>query len=268
MLATAIIVFREMLEICLILGIISAALDNLKNKKLLLLSGIIGGTCLSAVFALTMTYINGLFDGNGQEILKIIILSTSIIFINLTIIWISKHRKELHSKINNATQKLINKEINIISLVIVIVFIISREGMEIILFLSGIYSAGSTATDLVLGSIIGAASGISLGLLLYNGLLKLNMKHFFSVINIMLILLAAGMASQLANYLNSVDLIEVLSTQIWDSSWIVNENGLIGKILHSMFGYSSKPTGLQAIFYVTSIAITSMLLMKSKRLPK
>ena len=86
MLATAIIVFREMLEICLILGIISAALDNLKNKNLLLLSGIIGGVCLSIIFALAMTYINGLFDGNGQEILKIMILTTSIIFINLTII--------------------------------------------------------------------------------------------------------------------------------------------------------------------------------------
>jgi high-affinity iron transporter len=268
MLATAIIVFREMLEICLILGIISAALDNLKNKNLLLLSGIIGGVSLSIIFALAMTYINGLFDGNGQEILKILILSTSIIFINLTIIWITKHRRELHSKINNATQQLINKEINILSLVIVIVFVISREGMEIILFLSGIYSAGSTATDLVLGFIIGATSGITLGLLLYNGLLKMHVKHFFSVINIMLVLLAAGMASQLANYLNSADLIEVLSKQIWDSSWLINETSIIGKIFHSILGYSSKPTQLQVIFYGASIAITSMLLRNSKRLPK
>ena len=140
--------------------------------------------------------------------------------------------------------------------------------MEIILFLRGIYSAGSTATDLALGSIIGAASGITLGLLLYNGLLKMHVKHFFNVINIMLVLLAAGMASQLANYLNSADLIEILSKQIWDSSWLINESSIIGKISHSILGYSSKPTQLQVIFYGTSIAITSMLLMKSKRLPK
>lgn len=268
MLATAIIVFREMLEICLILGIISAALDNLKNKNILLLSGIIGGVILSITFALTMTYINGLFDGNGQEILKIIILATSIIFINLTIIWITKHRKELHNRINNATQQLINKEINILSLVVVIIFVISREGMEIILFLSGIYSAGSTPLDLILGSIIGAASGITFGLLIYNGLLRIHIKHLFNVINIMLVLLAAGMSSQLANYLNSADLIEALSKQLWDSSWLINENSLTGKILHSILGYSSKPTQLQVIFYGASIAITSMLLMKSKRLPK
>ncbi|MCT4635010.1 MAG: FTR1 family protein [Rickettsiales bacterium] len=268
MLATAVIVFREMLEICLILGIISAALDSLKNKKTLLLAGITGGIILSIIFAFTMTYINGLFDGNGQEILKIIILTISIIFINLTIIWITKHRKELHNKINNATQRLINKEINTLSLVIVIIFVISREGMEIILFLSGIYSAGSTPQDLILGSIIGTASGITFGLLLYNGLLKIHVKNFFSVINIMLILLAAGMASELANYLNSADLIEVLSKQIWDSSWLINENSITGKILHSLLGYSSKPTQLQVIFYGTSIAITSILLINSKKLSK
>lgn len=268
MLATAIVVFREMLEICLILGIISAALDNIKSKKALLLSGIIGGITLSIIFALTMTYINGLFDGNGQEILKIIILSISIIFINLTILWISKHRKELHNKINNATQKLINNEINTLSLVIVIIFVISREGMEIILFLSGIYSAGSTPQELIWGSIIGAASGITFGILLYKGLLRVHVKSFFNVINIMLILLAAGMASELANFLNSADLIEVLSKQIWDSSWLINETSITGKLLHGILGYSSKPTQLQVIFYGSSIAITSLLLMNNKKLSK
>lgn len=266
MLATAIIVFREMLEICLILGIISAALNSLKNKTILLMCGIIGGVSVSSILAFTIAYISRSFDGNGQDVLNIFILILSIICINFTLIWINRHSKELHSKINYATQKLISKEISVFTLVLVIVLVISREGVEIILFLNGVSAAGSSSTDLILGSIMGAASGIIIGIMLYIGLLKAHIKYFFKAINIMLLLLAAGMASQLANYLNSAEFIEILSAPMWDSSWLINETSFTGKILYSLLGYSSKPTQLQIIFYCISIAITSSLLYK--RIPK
>ncbi len=269
MLATAIIVFREMLEICLILGIISAALNNLKNKTMLLLLGGLGGVFLSSIFALTIAYISGLFDGNGQEILNILILIISIVCINFTIIWLNKHSKELRGKINNATTKLISKEISVFTFVLVIALVISREGAEIILFLNGVYAAGGLSTvDLIMGFVVGASSGAVVGVLLYNGLLRIHIKHFFNTINVMLILLSAGMASQLANYISSINLIEVLSEEIWDSSWLLSETSFTGKILYSLLGYSSKPTELQVIFYLGSIAITSWLLFRGKNISK
>lgn len=260
MLTAIIIVFREMLEICLIMGIISAALNNLKNKKVILISGLIGGVGLSLIFALTISYISKLFDDTGQEMLNILILSLSIICINLTILWLNKHRKELYSKINAATQKLISQKISILALVSVIILVISREGAELILFLNGISASGINTTDLIYGSIIGLASGIALGMLMYAGLLKIQVKYFFRVINIMLILLTAGMASQLANYLSSADLIKCFSKIAWDSSWLIDEESFSGKLLYNLLGYSSRPTQLQVIFYVTNIAISSILL--------
>ena len=233
MLAATIIVLRETLEICLIIGIISAALNNLKNKRIILLSGIAGGCSVSYILALTIDYISKLFNNNGQEILNIVILTLSVICIVLTLVWINRHSKELHNKINETKDKVISNQGNILALIFIIVLAISREGAELILFLNGVYASGTSPSDLFLGSLIGAGIGIFIGFLLYAGLLKLHVKYFFKAINVMLILLAAGMASQIANYLNATDFIQVFSATAWDSSWIANESSFSGKIIYN-----------------------------------
>lgn len=259
MLASAIITYREILEICLIIGIISAALENLESRKRILSIGIIGGIALSSIIAFFINYISGSFDDNGQEILNILILSISILCIGITIVWINKNAKDLNHKITIAKQRLINNEINSLALILIIILAISREGAELILFLHGVYASGSSLSDMATGVSIGAVIGMSIGIALYAGLVKLPMKYFFKVINVMLVLLAAGMASQLANLLTSADLISVLYTQVWDSSWLIDEGDTAGKILYSLMGYSAKPTQLQLIFYISTIIIISLL---------
>lgn len=262
MLAATIIVLREMLEMCLIIGMISAALNDLKNKKQLLLAGVISGVTLSIILALSFRYITNLFDGDGQEIMNMIILFISILCIAFTILWIKTHAKKLHSKISQASQNFIDKKINCLPILLIITLAISREGAEIILFLHGVSAAGTNAPELALGIFIGTCLGISSGVLIYLGLLRISPKYFFKAINILLILLAAGMASQLGNYLNSTDIISALSSTMWDSSWLISEESLVGNILHGLLGYSSHPTQLQFILYSFTIFILSLSLKK------
>ena len=259
MLAAAIITYREILEICLIIGIISAALDNLEAKRRILFSGVIGGIICSSMIALFINYISNSFDNNGQEILNIFILSISILCIGITIVWINKNAKNLHHKITLAKERLINDEVNSLALIIIIILAISREGAELILFLHGVYASGAPLSDIATGVSIGAVIGMSIGISLYAGLVRIPVKYFFKVINIMLVLLAAGMASQLANLLTSADLVSVLYTQVWDTSWLIDERDTAGKILHSLIGYSSRPTQLQLVFYISTIMIISLL---------
>ncbi len=265
MLAATVIVLREILEICLIVGVVSAALNNVKHKKKLLLAGIAGGVICSTVLALTLQSITNSFDGNGQEFLKIVILIASILCIGLTVLWINTQSKTLHKRLTDAHQKLIEDQINIIPIILVITLAISREGAELTLFLHGVSAAGTYRTDLILGVILGTFFGIGLGSLLYWRLLTISPKHFFKTINIMLILLAAGMASQLANYLSSADIIVGLSKTLWDSSWLINEESVIGKLLHGLVGYSSRPTELQLIFYSLTVIIFSLALFRKKK---
>ncbi|MGB4191256.1 MAG: FTR1 family protein [Rickettsiales bacterium] len=268
MLAAAIITLRELVEICLIISIISAALNNFVQKRRILALGIGGGILISTLIAFSISYISNLFDHNGQEILNIVILSISIICIALTIIWINKHTKALLNKISTEKERILNNESNSLALILIIVMAISREGAELILFLHGIYASNQQLMDLVIGISIGATIGISWSIVFYAGLLRIPMKYFFKVINIMLILLAAGMSSQLANLLTTTDLVTVLYQQVWDSSWLINEHKIFGEIIHNLFGYTAKPSQLQVVFYLGTIFILFSLLNKTSQTKK
>ena len=263
MIASTIIVLREVLEICLVVGIISAALKELRHRNKLLFVGVTIGVIISLCVALSLHKISNLFDGNGQEILNIIILSAAILCIAWTLFWMNTQGKLLHSKVSSVSKQLVNEEISMWPMISIISLSIAREGAELILFLHGISLTGLNSLDLVYGAMTGAVIGITLGLLLYNGLLKLSVKHFFKIINIMLILLAAGMASQLANYLNSSDIISSFSNAMWDSSWLISDQNIIAKLLHGLLGYSSHPSVLQVIFYFFTLT-TMTFLVKAK----
>jgi high-affinity iron transporter len=255
MLSTIIVVLREILEACLITGVVAAALKDLNSRYKIMLISISSGILFSLIIALSLRKLTSLFDGNGQEILNIIILSTSIICIAWTVLWINNSGKELYHKISNTSTELQTKQLSMWPLILIIALAISREGAELTLFMNGIYFSGAHIDDLIYGFIFGSMIGIFLGFLLYKGLLKISPKYFFQAINIMLIFLAAGMAARLANYFNSSDIISVFSETIWDSSWLVNDTSLGGKILHNLIGYSSRPTKLQIIFYSLTIII-------------
>ena len=259
MLATAIIILREMIEICLIIGMIFAALKTLPNRFKLLTYGVTGGLFLSITLALSFYKVSNLFDGEGQEIVNITILTLSIIFLALTVLWVNKHSFELLNKITEAT---ITKEN--LPIIFIIILAITREGAEITLFLHGIIASGAKTIDLIIGSLIGFISGIALGILIYKGLLRISTKYFFKTINVMLALLAAGMSSQLANYLNSIDLIEGFSSTIWNSSWLLTNESIMGKILHGLTGYISNPSELQVIFYISTLVIMIILINLGK----
>ena len=260
MLATTIIVLREMLEVCLIVGMLFAALKTIENKRKIFFLGIGGGILLSIILALSFYKITNLFSGNGQEIISITILSLSIICIGLTILWIKNYVQSLSKKITNATQQK-----GVYPIIIVIALAITREGVELTLFLHGVAASGASGVELFSGFILGSLIGSILGILMYTGLLKFPTKYFFKIINVMLALLAAGMSTQLANYFTSTDLIDKLSGSVWNSSWLLSDASLMGKILHGLVGYQSNPTQLQLVFYITTLLIMLTMLKRSSK---
>jgi high-affinity iron transporter len=82
------------------------------------------------------------------------------------------------------------------------------------------------------------------------------MRHFFSATNWLMLLLAAGLASQAARFLIQADVLPALGNRIWDSSAILSDHSLFGQALHTLIGYDARPAGMQLLFYaVTACAI-------------
>jgi high-affinity iron transporter len=79
------------------------------------------------------------------------------------------------------------------------------------------------------------------------------MRHFFSATNGLLVLLAAGLASSAAGILVQADVLPTLVDTLWDSSWLLTDESLLGRTLHILVGYTAQPGGIQMLFYAATV---------------
>lgn len=111
---------------------------------------------------------------------------------------------------------------------------------------------------MLLGGIIGLLVGAAVGYLLYAGLLRVPMRWFFAATGMLILFLAAGMASQSAGFLIQADLLPSLAAPLWDTSAMLPQQSVIGMLLHILVGYDENPAGMQIVFYLAAlIAIAS-----------
>jgi high-affinity iron transporter len=146
------------------------------------------------------------------------------------------------------------------ALSIVVTMAVLREGSELVLFLYGIASAGpGQTTELAGGFALGLAAGMMLGLGMYFGLLRVPATHLFTVTGWLILLLAAGMAAQGAAYLVQADILPALGETIWDTSYFLPDDSVIGKLMHTLVGYTARPYGIQLGFYAVTLAVVLIL---------
>jgi high-affinity iron transporter len=134
-----------------------------------------------------------------------------------------------------------------------------REGSEVVLFLYGIVAAGASVSSLLLGGALGLAAGAAFTALTYYGLLAIPPRHIFTVTTVLITLLAAGMAAQAAQFLDAAGVINVLGQRLWDSSAWLPQDSIVGRLLHTLIGYTDRPTELELIAYVATLAVMTAL---------
>ena len=251
----AIVVFREFLEIALLLGVVIAATRNIKNVFSYIVAGTMMGFCGAGLIAFAASSISDSFDGMGQEIFNISILVSAIIMIAWTVIWMRSHAAQLKQEIKEASEQVSAGNMSGFVLTLIVATCIFREGAEIVLFLYGISLAEVVdLPEFVTAVFLGGFTGAIFGFALYKGLVRLSGRYLFKISSVMLILIAAGLASEVANLLNSGGLVEFLDEPIWNSSSFISDGSFAGKILKIFIGYTAQPSWLQIIFYFGTIA--------------
>ncbi|MFZ1105450.1 MAG: FTR1 family protein, partial [Hyphomicrobiaceae bacterium] len=260
MLATAVIVFRETLEAALVVSIIMAATYGVTRRGLWVGSGIalgLAGACLVAVFASAIT---AAAEGIGQEVLNASILILAVLMLSWHTIWMSQHGREIARDMGEVGKGVAAGNRPLYALAVAAGVAVLREGSETVLFLYGVSSSGEEgATQMMVGGLAGGAVGIAAGLLLYRGLLSIPLRYLFSVTNAMILLLTAGLAAQAAGFLVQVDVIPSLGGPVWDTTWLLSERSLVGKVLHTLIGYQSRPAGVQVLCYFVVLGVLMLL---------
>jgi high-affinity iron transporter len=261
MLATAIIVFREVLEAALIVGIVMAASRGTPRRGAWVGGGIAAGAlgaCGVAGFAATIA---AAAQGMGQELFDAGILFAAVGMLGWHNVWMSRHGRELASQATRLGHDVRSGARPLWALGIVVALAVLREGSEVVLFLYGIALAGQGgALAMTVGGAVGLVLGVAAGAAIYWGLVSIPMRQLFKVTSWLVLLLAAGLASQGAAFLMQADLLPPLGSNVWDTSFLLSDQSLPGKILHTLIGYTAQPAGIQVVFYLATLAVIGVLM--------
>lgn len=256
MFSTALIVFREVLEAALIVSIGCAATRGVAGRGRWIIAGLVLGLLGSGLVALGAGTISQLASGVGQEIFNAAILSVAVCMLGWHNIWMASHGKEMATTLRGVGDAVRSGSSALSALLIVISLAVLREGSETVLFLYGIAASnGAKGTEMLLGGAIGIVGGIAVGLALYRGLLGIPLRWFFAVTSTLVLLLASGMAADAVRFLIQADMLPTLGDPLWDTSRLLTDESITGKLLHGLVGYTARPTGMQVVSYVAVLLL-------------
>jgi high-affinity iron transporter len=261
MLATLLIVFREVIEAGLIVGIVLAASKGVPQRGWWVGYGVIGGiagACLVAAFAGQLA---SLFQGSGQEFFNASILALAVCMLTWHNVWMASHGREMAKEMRALGADVAAGQRSLLALSVVVGVAVLREGSEVVLFLYGIAASGGTSTvAMLIGGALGVLTGAGVSALMYFGLLTIPAGRLFAATSGLITLLAAGLAAQAVAFIQQGGAVEVLTTPVWDTSWLLSDDSIAGRLLHTLIGYTDQPTGAQLIVYLATIAIIVVLM--------
>ncbi|TAL02898.1 MAG: iron permease [Rhodospirillaceae bacterium] len=261
MLATLIIVFREVIEAGLVIGIILAATRGVPKRGLWITGGCAVGVLGAFMVAGFASEISSAVEGVGQELLNASILFAAVAMLGWHNIWMSSHGRELAADTTKIGKEVLAGTRPLYALALVCGIAVLREGSEIVLFLYGIaVTGGSSARSMVTGGALGVLAGAFAGGGIYFGLINVPIRYLFGVTSWLILLLAAGMASQGAAFLAAANVLPSLGNNLWDTSDFLTEKSLAGQMIHVLTGYTARPAGIQLLFYVATLIVLGSLM--------
>jgi high-affinity iron transporter len=261
MLATAIIVFREVLEASLVVGIVLAASRGVPKRGVWVGGGVAAGIFGAAVVAACAGAIADAVNGIGQELFNATILFTAVAMLGWHNIWMNRHGRDLVAAAATLGKAVLGGSRPLYALALVVAIAVLREGSEVVLFLYGIaVGSGVGGLSMLAGGALGLVGGTAIGCIIYFGLLAIPLRRLFMVTSWLILLLAAGMASQGAAFLMQANLLPSLGDNLWDTSSILGERSMLGVLLHVLIGYSAQPAGIQVVFYLATLFVIGTLM--------
>jgi high-affinity iron transporter len=267
MLGALVIVFREVIEAGLIVGIVMASTRGVPRRHLWVGAGIVAGVLGASVVAAFAGAISSAFSGSGQELLNATVLGTAVVMLTWHNVWMARHARELVASMKNIGAAVSTGEQPLTALAIVVGLAVLREGSEVVLFLYGVLAGGTSGGAVFVGGLLGVAAGVVFTLLTYAGLLTIPARHIFRVTSVLITLLAAGLAAQAVQFLSSAGVIGALGEPVWDTSGVLSESSLAGQILHTLVGYMEQPSGMQLVVYLGVIVVMVALMWGVGQLP-
>jgi high-affinity iron transporter len=241
----ALLTTREGLEASLIVGIVLAYLAKTDNRRHFntIWLGTAAAIAVSVVTGAALFFTVGALEGRAEQIFEGAAMFSAVAVLTWMIFWMRKQavniKKELEAKIQGAIAAG-----SAVALASVVFFAVLREGWETALFLFAI-SESSTPAVTAIGAAVGLVVSITLGVALYMGSRRLNLRQFFTVTGVLLIVFAAGLLAHGIHEWQEAGLLPLTIEHVWDTNGLVSEDSTSGEFLTTLFGYNGNPSLLE-----------------------
>jgi len=255
MLASLLIVFREVLEAGLVVGIIFAATEGIEGRTRWIGAGIAAGVLGASALALFAGALSNALSGEGQEYFNATVMLAAVLMLGWHHLWMADHGRELAKQLKTLGSEIDAGRASLMAMAVVVALAILREGSEVVLFLYGIVAASTEGPlALFLGGLGGLILGAIVSFALYRGLVAIPTRRLFQVTGVLLTLLAAGLAGQAFAILAQIGAVPSLGDEIWNTAWLLRDDTLVGRALHVITGYTDRPSGVQLVAYCATLA--------------
>ena len=256
MIGALIIVFREVIEAGIIVGIVLAVTKGIPHNGRWVALGVVGGLAGAGLVAVFAGALANALEGIGQEIFNASILGVAVVMLAWHNIWMARHGREMAAEMRTYGQEVKTGARSMAALAIVVAVAVMREGSEVVLFLYGLAaSAKDTGTSLLIGSGLGLVAGVAVSCLTFLGLVVIPTRYLFGVTTVLITFLAAGLAAQSIVFLQQAGVVTAFSQTAWDTSAYLSDTSLIGRVFHTLIGYSDQPSVLQVIVYAATLLV-------------
>jgi len=276
MLSTYLLSLREGLEAALIIGIVLGAVSKIHRKDLSpsVWLGTLSAVVVSILTAIVLTSFGTSLEERAEQIFEGITMLIAACILTWMIFWMGKQARFLKSELEDGVNKAAARYAAGKRAVFWLAFMaVVREGVELAIFVTAAFFAGNrgeTSTNLIqilVGTILGLGTSILLGYTLFATTLRLDLRRFFQVTGILLILFAAGLVAHGVHEFNEVGWIPAVVEHVWDVNTILDENSVAGQLLKTLFGYNGNPSLTEMIAYFVFIAVVAVFWGRENAVP-
>lgn len=243
------ITLREGLEIAIVVVIVLAYLKRTGRSHLL--GRVWQGVGLAAVVSVAAgAVLFGLgtgLEGKAEEVFEGAAMLLAVAVLSWMIIWMKSQARHIRGELETRVEEAAARGSQF-ALAALAFLAVGREGLETALFLFG---ASRTATPLeaTLGGVLGLAIALALGRMLYQGSHRVNLRAFFNITGVLLILFAAGLLARGVHEFQEAGMLPVIVEHVWDTNNLLNEDSALGGLLKGLFGYNGNPSLVEVVVY-------------------
>ncbi|HEU0295154.1 MAG TPA: FTR1 family protein [Anaerolineales bacterium] len=261
MLPTYLLSLREGLEAALIIGIVLGAVNKIRRADLIpsVWLGTLSAVIVSILTAVILTSFGMSLEEGAEQIFEGITMLLAAGILTWMIFWMGKQarflKSELEAGVNKAASTTGKSAVFWLAFVAVV-----REGVELAIFITAAFFAGnaseanSNTVPVLAGTILGLGTAALLGYTIFATTVRLDLRRFFQVTGLLLILFAAGLVAHGVHEFNEVGWIPAIVEHVWDVNMILDENSFAGQLLKTLFGYNGNPSLTEMIAYFVYIA--------------